>query len=1176
MDVHTIVNCYDIDPTLHAFVACPTCYALYPLTDEALKNAESVFQADQPLPVCDERSHPDSVPCGTTLWRTRRIDRRTFVTPIRKQIFQDLKEWIGRIVATPGIEDAMDQHQQSSPPADGDPERDFVDSTTFRQFKGTDGEPYAIPQQDPSGSPDLRLVTSLGFDAFNPFHSKTAHAIVQSTALYMVILSLPEHLRYRPENMYLLTVMTGKPSQHHINFTLRKLVKQLLPFWEGLFYVHTARYLLGRRVFIVLIPAVCDTEGAHQLLGFASHSHTYFCRRCLLQIGDIHNLVPETWIMRDPAQHRELALKWREASTEEERQKIYDEHGIRWSELLELTYWDPVLFTIIDDMHFAQLGLFETHLRDVWQIDHEKPGGDGLYPEKRLQEQKKKTLWYICFKLGLRTGVRKKKSLVDQILTWRWRSGPANVPKVPPLNYNDVPDAWEGDVPMDNDFDVVLDSDVVSDSGVSDTSFDSRASSAPLVLRPAPSFAFNKDSAFEKLESKMLDFSGKPPSLSKPNLQTLKALCQDLGIHYNSIDSKRILTARIMDYMCLSLSFMIKAKFEVEEPTRTTLMNYEYTYLERLCKDYKVPPFATSDPPHSTVTKDDLGRRLLLWEHRDTPLKQTLPRHVIGRDLLEEVWADMKRTILPTWIQAPPPNWGTPAQGKLSAEEYKVVCSISLVITLIRVWGYGTEDAQSRRFQMLLNYLDLVHAIHVLLLRETSWQSREYYKSHMQRYLETVLDMLTVPQYLSASTTLYKNSMQINTWVTFWLFIIGKYLSDSSFQQANLQLILDHNADVRQDVDEALNALKNIEREDHRGMFAGTDLSVWSSTEFKATPCWIQHSTLDRITDHLCGIYDFPHSYWSSTLTHQAYNLAGVAIGRVIYSHRVRQNSVVFCHDGAFLAGTIDEVFTHSHLHPVTQKTRKITYLEVSVLEAINEQNDLYRKLHCGWLCLRTSTIARTLTIPLSSIVSHFIRTELSLSVEGNLVTHVYPVPKKVHIVSSDTQELRFLEQQVEENRRQVLQLRSEAVALRQQVEGPSRETSEVKIGLKPEHQDSLARLERAKALTLSFRTQILACLDCDLNDARYMHGITTNDSQQFWSLLEQIKSSRGEVVLSKALMHSPAADNVQDIPPSETTALLVEQCLVLCEMAGKLKGSGHEDHLFQECTDLFHRAQYL
>lgn len=213
-------------------------------------------------------------------------------------------------------------------------------------------------------------------------------------------------------------------------------------------------------------------------------------------------------------------------------------------------------------------------------------------------------------------------------------------------------------------------------------------------------------------------------------------------------------------------------------------------------------------------------------------------------------------------------------------------------------------------------------------------------------------------------------------------------------RQANLELILDHNADVRQDIDEALNALKNIEREDHRGMFAGTDLSVWSSTEFKATPFWIQHSTLDRITDHLCGIYNVPRSHWSSTLTRQAHNLAGVAIGRVIYSHRVRQNSVVFRHDDTFLAGTIDKVFTHSHSHPVTQQWNTITYFEVLAMEAIDERDDLYRQLHCGWLCLQTPITPRTLTIPLSSLVSHFVRTELSLAVKGNPVTHVYPVPK--------------------------------------------------------------------------------------------------------------------------------------------------------------------------------------
>ncbi|KAJ4498598.1 hypothetical protein C8R41DRAFT_756459, partial [Lentinula lateritia] len=206
-DIHTIVDHYDLDPTLHISIACPNCYALFPFTNEAISNSETALRANQALPVCNKRSHPDLPPCGATLWRTRCIGTRTFVTPIRKQAFQDLQEWIGRILAIPGLEDIIDQHQQRPLPTVEFLERDFVDSSTFRCFKGADGQPYATPQMGPSGSPDLRLVMSLGFDAFNPFFLKEQHASFSSTALYMVILSLPEHLRYQPKYMYLVTII---------------------------------------------------------------------------------------------------------------------------------------------------------------------------------------------------------------------------------------------------------------------------------------------------------------------------------------------------------------------------------------------------------------------------------------------------------------------------------------------------------------------------------------------------------------------------------------------------------------------------------------------------------------------------------------------------------------------------------------------------------------------------------------------------------------------------------------------------------------------------------------------------------------------------------------------------------------------------------------------------------
>ncbi|KAJ3924544.1 MAG: hypothetical protein NXY57DRAFT_856476, partial [Lentinula lateritia] len=98
--------------------------------------------------------------------------------------------------------------------------RDFVDSVVFRGFRGVDGQPFVTSQKGAAENPDLQLVMSLGFDGFNPFGQRETHAQIQSTALYMVILSLPEHLRYRQEYMFLVTVMPGKPKQHHVNHTL--------------------------------------------------------------------------------------------------------------------------------------------------------------------------------------------------------------------------------------------------------------------------------------------------------------------------------------------------------------------------------------------------------------------------------------------------------------------------------------------------------------------------------------------------------------------------------------------------------------------------------------------------------------------------------------------------------------------------------------------------------------------------------------------------------------------------------------------------------------------------------------------------------------------------------------------------------------------------------------------
>ncbi len=61
-----------------------------------------------------------------------------------------------------------------------------------------------------------------------------------------------------------------------------------------------------------------------------------------------------------------------------EQETLFKDHGIRWSPLLNLPYWNPILFTAIEPMHVFDVGLFQTHCRQVWGIDTTALSSDGL------------------------------------------------------------------------------------------------------------------------------------------------------------------------------------------------------------------------------------------------------------------------------------------------------------------------------------------------------------------------------------------------------------------------------------------------------------------------------------------------------------------------------------------------------------------------------------------------------------------------------------------------------------------------------------------------------------------------------------------------------------------------------------------------------------------------------
>ena len=82
---------------------------------------------------------------------------------------------------------------------------------------------------------------------------------------------------------------------------------------------------------------------------------------------------------------------------------------------------------------------------------------------------------------------------------------------------------------------------------------------------------------------------------------------------------------------------------------------------------------------------------------------------VLGKDVMEAVWNDMKLTKLPTWILPAPPNWGMVEWDKLSADQWHVVCTVHLSITLICLW----DHIAGQKREMLAHFMDLVTTVHI-------------------------------------------------------------------------------------------------------------------------------------------------------------------------------------------------------------------------------------------------------------------------------------------------------------------------------------------------------------------------------------------------------------------------------------------------------------------------------
>jgi hypothetical protein len=134
--------------------------------------------------------------------------------------------------------------------------------------------------------------------------------------------------------------------------------------------------------------------------------------------------------------------------------------------------------------------------------------------------------------------------------------------------------------------------------------------------------------------------------------------------------------------------------------------------------------------------------KLKIKKNRDT-LRSYVPESsyhdgpVFGKDVMAAVWSDMERTQLPSWIRPAPHNWGTSERGKLSADQWRVLCTVHLPITLIHLW----ENETGRKKELLQNFMHLVTAVRIANMRVSSPNQIRAYNQNIFRYVEDIKDL---------------------------------------------------------------------------------------------------------------------------------------------------------------------------------------------------------------------------------------------------------------------------------------------------------------------------------------------------------------------------------------------------------------------------------------------------
>ena len=210
------------------------------------------------------------------------------------------------------------------------------------------------------------LAVTLNVDWFQPY-KRVKDSV---GAIYLCIANLPRSLRYKQENIILVGIIPGpKEPKLTINSYLEPLVDELKEFWSGVNLTLPSDNNI--KVRVCLICVTCDVPAIRKVCGFVGHKARLGCSKCLCEFNHLQggglqclgNL--GEWDLRDLEQHKKRCEESLQCKSFSALKKFSAKFGVRFSNLLNIPYFNPVKCHVIDPMHNLLLGTSK-HMLEVW------------------------------------------------------------------------------------------------------------------------------------------------------------------------------------------------------------------------------------------------------------------------------------------------------------------------------------------------------------------------------------------------------------------------------------------------------------------------------------------------------------------------------------------------------------------------------------------------------------------------------------------------------------------------------------------------------------------------------------------------------------------------------------------------------------------------------------------